>query len=269
LIRSDPTLNSNQSFIIVFNWLCFGGKTVFLQDANTLIMPTDQLVEVLIYLKDLFPAIERITSYARAKTIAKKSSRELKDLREAGLTRLHVGLETGDDELLAYVDKGVTSDEHIEAGRKAKEAGFELSLYVMPDLGGRDMSDQHARNTARVINEIDPDFIRLRPFVPSQNIPMYDDYDKGILKLSSPHERLQEVKTLVENLIFTGRLCFDHFLNSWYRDNSRSRTLFRQDYSGYKFPEEKDEVLSLIEEGLGLDESVHLHVKDIIGLRHL
>ena len=266
LIRSDPTLNTNQSFVLVFNWLYFGGRTVFLQDANTLIMPSDELLEVLKYLKEAFPTIERVTSYARAKTLAKKTPEELKELRKSGLTRLHVGLETGDDELLKYVDKGVTSAEQIQAGKKAKEAGFELSEYVMPDLGGRDRSDQHARNTARVLNEINPDFIRLRPFVPGPGMPLYEDYSKGVFKLSSPHERLQEIKILVKNLNVTSRLCFDHFLNSWYRDRSRRYTLFKQDYEGYKFPEEKNKVLELIEEGLKIDESEHIHVKDIIGM---
>ena len=266
LIRSDPSLNTNQSFILVFNWLYFGGKTVFLQDANTLIMPSNELVEVLKYLKETFPTIERVTSYARAKTLAKKTPEELKELRQAGLSRLHVGLETGDDELLKYVDKGVTSAEQIQAGKKAKEAGFELSEYVMPDLGGRARSDQHARNTAKVLNEINPDFIRLRPFVPGPGIPLYEDCSKGVLQLSSPHERLQEIRMLVENLNVTSRLCFDHFLNSWYRDRSRRYTLFKQDYEGYKFPEEKNKVLELIEEGLKIDESVHIHVKDIIGM---
>jgi radical SAM superfamily enzyme YgiQ (UPF0313 family) len=266
LIRSNPGLNTNQSFILVFNWLYFGAKTVFLQDANTLIMPSNELLAVLKYLKETFPTIERVTSYARAKTLAKKTPGELKELRKAGLSRLHVGLETGDDDLLKYVDKGVTSAEQIESGKKAKEAGFELSEYVMPDLGGRARSEQHALNTARVLNEIDPDFIRLRPFVPGPGTPLYDEYTKGNFQLSSPHERLREIRTLVENLNVQSRLCFDHFLNSWYRDRSRRYTLFKQDYEGYKLPEEKKKVLELIEEGLKIDESVHIHVKDIIGM---
>lgn len=266
LLQSDSSLRINQSFILVFNWLYFGAKTVFLQDANSLIMPTNDLLQVLKYLRETFPTVERVTSYARAKTLAKKTLDELKELRQAGLSRLHVGLETGDDELLKYVDKGVTSEEQIQAGRKAKEAGFELSEYVMPGLGGTERSDQHARNTARVLNEIDPDYIRLRPFVPGPGTPLYDEYSKGGFKLSSPYERLREIKTMVENLNVKSRLCFDHFLNSWYRDGAHRNTLFKQDYEGYKLPEEKTEVLKLIEEGLRIDESVHIHVKDVIGM---
>ena len=266
LLQSESSLRINQSFILVFNWLYFGARTVFLQDANSLIMPTNDLLAVLRYLRETFPTVERVTSYARAKTLAKKTLDELKELRQAGLSRLHVGLETGDDELLKYVDKGVTSEEQIQAGRKAKEAGFELSEYVMPGLGGTERSDQHARNTARVLNEIDPDYIRLRPFVPGPGTPLYEEYSKGGFKLSSPYERLREIKTLVENLNVKSRLCFDHFLNSWYRDSTHRNTLFKQDYEGYKLPEEKTEVLKLIEEGLRIDESVHIHVKDVIGM---
>lgn len=269
MVRNDPSLRASQSFIMVFDWLHFGGSTVFLQDANTLIMPTDQLLAVVKYLKEAFPAIERITSYARAKTLAKKSLDELKELNRAGLSRLHVGLETGDDEVLACVDKGVTAAEQIEAGKKAVEAGLELSEYVMIDLGGRAMSEQHAKNTARVLNEINPDFIRLRPLMVGPGLPLYEDYAQGVFELSSPHERLREVKTLVENLHVTSRLSFDHFLNAWYRDSSRHNTLFKQDYDGYKFPEEKNKVLDLIEEGLRIDESTHIHVKEMIGMTHL
>jgi len=269
VVRGDPGLNTNHCFVVVFNWLYFGGKSVFLQDANSLIMPTAQLIEVLAYLRGTFPSIERVTSYARAKTVARKSLEELRDLKAAGLSRLHMGLESGDDEILGIVDKGVTAAEQIAAGRKAKEAGLELSEYVMIDLGGRARSEQHALNTARVLNEIDPDFIRLRPLMVGPGLPLYADYEAGTLELSSPHERLREVKTLVENLNVTGRLCFDHFLNAWYADAGRRRTLFRQDYNGYKLPEEKGEVLALIDTGLAADESTHIHVREMIGMTHL
>ncbi len=269
MVRANPHLNTNHCFALVFNWLAVGAKTVFLQDANTPIMKTADLLEVLRYLTEQFPTVERITSYARSKTIAKKSLEDLRALRAAGLSRLHMGLESGDDDVLRYVDKGVTAEEQIRGGKKAKEAGFELSEYVMPDLGGRAMSDQHARNTARVLNEIDPHFIRMRPFVVSSAQPLFEDYESGELELSSPHERLRELRTLIQNLEVTSRVCFDHFLNAWYHEGPRRRTLFTQDYNGYKFPEQKEEVLELIEEGLRLDESLHLHVKDMIELRSL
>ena len=265
----EDELKNVQCVVNVYNWLVYGGKTVFLQDADTPIMYTDQLVEVIRYLKEIFPSIERITSYARSKTIAKKKPEELSQLRQAGLIRLHVGLETGDDKLLKYINKGVTAEEHIRAGKKALEAGFELSEYVMPGLGGKSMWIQHATNTARVLNEINPHFIRLRPFVPSSDTPMLEAYQRGEFELTSPHERLQEIKLMIENLEVTSGVCFDHNLNASYRSGNRLIPLMKQDYSGYRFPEEKEVVLELIDKGLQLDEKAFVDVKDSVGIHQL
>jgi radical SAM superfamily enzyme YgiQ (UPF0313 family) len=267
LLQSDPTLSENAGFITVFNWLASGAATAFLQDADSLIMKSDELVEVVRHLKGTFPSLQRITSYARTKTIHRKSDLEMKSLREAGLMRLHMGLETGDDELLGLTDKGVTAQEHIAAARKARDAGFQLSLYVMPDLGGRALSRQHAVNTASVLNAIDPDYIRFRPFIPRAGTPMYDDYVAGKFELSSPHERLREIRTMVENLTVTSRLCFDHFGNSWYTESGLP--LFSPDYEGYPFPSQKSLVLGLIDEGIATIESRHIPAKDIVSLERL
>ncbi len=269
ILQSYPWLSGDHSFSLVFNWLHAGAKTAFLQDANSLIIPTGDLLQVLWYLKETLPTLERITSYARAKTLAKKTLQDLSQLRQAGLTRLHVGLETGDDEVLKYVEKGVTAAEHIQAGRKAKKAGLELSEYVMPGLGGKAMWEQHARGTARILSETGPDFVRLRPFIPRPGTPMYDDYKKGDFELTSPHERLRELRILIQDLNMAGRVCFDHMMNSWYRDRVHREHLFKQDYEGYSFPEDKSLVLELIEEGLGIDESVHVHAEQLMVMPHL
>ncbi len=267
-LASDE-LGNFHCVVNVFNWLYSGGKTVFLQDANTPIMPTHQLVEAIRYLKETFPSIERITSYARSKTIAKKKPEELSQLHQIGLSRLHIGLETGDDELLSYVNKGVTAEEHILAGKKALEAGFELSEYVMPGLGGKSRWVQHAQNTARVLNEINPHFIRLRPFVPRHDTPMFEAYQKGEFELTSPHERLREIRLMIENLQVTSRVCFDHNLNPSYWSGNSLIPLLRQDYNGYKLPEEKGEVLELIIKGLQLDENTFVDAKDMVSMPHL
>ena len=263
---NNLAIDSNLHCIVnVFNWLCSGGKTVFLQDADTLIMRTPQLLEVIDYLRETFPSIERITSYARAKTIYRKKPEELSQLRQAGLSRLHIGLETGDDDLLSYVNKGVTAEEHIAAGKKAIEAGFELSEYIMPGLGGRSKWVQHAQNTARVLNEINPHFIRSRPFVPMYNTPMFEAYRKGEFELTSQHERLREIKLMIENLQVTSRVCFDHSRNPSYRLGNRFIPLLKQDYSGYKFPEEKQVVLDLIIKGLEIEEKAFISASEMIG----
>lgn len=255
--------------VTVFNWLVCGGKTAFLQDADTPIMDTNQLVEALRYLKKTFPSIERITSFARSRTLVEKKPEELKQLRQAGVIRLYVGLETGDDELLKYVAKGVTAEEHILAGKKAIEAGFELSECVMPGLGGKKMWVQHARNTAEVLNKINPHFIRLSPFVPVDNTPLLEAYQKGEFELTSPHQRLREIKLMIENLQVTSRVCFTHPFNASYRSGNRLIPLMKQDYDGYKFPEEKELALELINKGLQIDETAFWDVKKLAGINHL
>ena len=259
-------LENLRSVTNVFNWLRSGARSAFLQDANSLIMRTPDLLEVVKYLKQSFPSLQRITSYARAKTLAQKTKtlEELKELCKAGLSRLHVGLETGDDDLLKHVEKGVTSEEHVLAGIKAKQAGFELSEYWIPGLCGKAMSEQHAMNTARVLNEINPDFTRSRPFVPRKATPLFEEWEKGEFQLLSPHEQLIEIGKMIENLNITGKVCFDHFINPAYRVGAGYVWLFKQDYNGYKFPEEKPNVLELVTQGLEIDESLYIHMEDLV-----
>lgn len=267
LLSVNPYLNDNQCFVSVFNWLYSGGNTAFLQDADSMIMRPRELVEVLKHLRGTLKTLTRVTSYTRSKTLSQRKPDDLKEIREAGLDRLHVGLETGDDELLKIIRKGVTAAEQIEGGKKAMAAGFQLSMYWMADLGGRERWRQHARNTARVLNEINPHYIRSRPFVPRPGTPIFDDYEQGRLHISSPHERLDELREMIEELNVSSRVCFDHSMNSW--ANSRGGLLFHQDYEGYKFPEEKPLVLNLIREGLSVDESRHINVKELIAMGSL
>jgi len=154
-------------------WLYAGGTSAFLQDADSLIGRTPQLVEIISFLKETFPSLNRITSYCRSKTAARKSSEELLSLRDAGLSRAHVGLESGCDEVLAYMDKGVTAKDHVVGGKKIVESGISLSEYVMPGLGGRRWRSRHAADTASVLNEINPDFIRLRSISVRAGMPLY------------------------------------------------------------------------------------------------
>ncbi|MGD2272300.1 MAG: radical SAM protein [Desulfobacterales bacterium] len=248
LLNKVPELNYHQGFVMVFNWLLSGGKTAFLQDANSLIMKTDQLVDVLKYLRKTFPSISRVTSYARSKTLAQKKPAQLTAVRRAGLDRLHVGLETGDDDLLKKIKKGATALGHISAGRKALQAGFELSEYWMPGLGGKEMSQKHAKNTARVLNEINPHYIRSRPFFPLPGTPLYDAMGKNEFQMLSAEEQLLELQWMMEELEVTSKVCFDHAGNYW--RNRHGDLLFTHSYEGYKFPEEKATVLDLIAQGL-------------------
>jgi len=221
-------------------WLYTGGKNVFLQDANNLIIRTKDLVEMLMYLKQVFPSVERITSYSRAKTIARKTFEELRDLHDAGLSRIHVGLESGHDPLLEYVQKGVTAQEHIDAGRKVKQAGISLSEYIMPGLGGKAMWREHAVETARVLNQIDPDFIRVRSFKALKVMPIYRRIEAGELELLGDDEIIAEERLLIENLNgITSYFASDHILN------------LLEELEG-KFPDAKERMLAVIDRYLAL-----------------
>lgn len=248
LIGRVPELNQHQGFVMVYHWLLSGAKTAFLQDANSLVMKTELLVEALTHLRQSFPSIERVTTYARAKTVARKSAQELSDIRLAGLDRLHLGLESGDDTLLKMIKKGVTAEGHIKAGRKAVAAGFQVSEYWMPGLGGKADWQNHAKNTARVLNEINPHYIRSRPFFPMPGTPLYDDLRHQRFEMLSAQQQLLELKHVMTTLHVTSKVCFDHAGNYW--KNRNGDYLFTHSYEGYQFPNQKQEVLDLIEEGL-------------------
>ena len=203
----------NNSFRIVALWLYFGGENVFLQDADSLIMRTPQLAEVLRFLRQTLPSVTRITTYGRSKTASRKTLDEMKELYAAGLTRLHVGLESGSDEVLSYVCKGVTAAEHIDGGRKVVESGISLCEYVMPGLGGRRWKAEHPRETARVLNEINPDFIRLRSLAIREDIPLYQKYEIGDFELLSDDEVVEEIGELIQGLEVTSYLASDHIEN--------------------------------------------------------
>jgi radical SAM superfamily enzyme YgiQ (UPF0313 family) len=216
-------------------------KTAFLADSNAIIIGSEDLAEIVGYLRQAFPSIERVTSYGRAKTVLKKKRDELRMLREAGLDRLHLGMESGDDGVLERVRKGATADEMIEAGLRVKEAGFELSEYVMPGLGGRAASKQHAIGSARVLNAIEPRYIRVRPLMMVPGTPLCDEFERGEFEQLSPYEIVAEIGSLVEQLSARSSLCFDHFANP---------PIFRQDWEGYRLPEEKPHLLELIGDAL-------------------
>lgn len=248
IVEKYPYSSTSHGFGMILNWISSGAKTVFLQDANSLIMGTDNLVEVLQYLRDTFPAIERVTTYARSKTLFRKTQEELNRIRQAGLDRLHVGLESGDDEVLKRIKKGVTPEEHIEGGQKAMKAGFQLSEYWMPGLGGKQRWENHARHTAHVLNSINPHYIRTRPFSPWPATPIYDEYEREELTLLTPKEQLEELKLMVQELDVTSKLCFDHANNYW--TDKDGQLLFTHSYEGYQMPEKKQKVLEIIDKGI-------------------
>ena len=240
-ILQDPKHNLD-GFQSVALWLFRDGRNVFLQDGDNLILRTSELVDILNYLKNAFPCIERITTYARAKTVSRKKVEELQDLCRAGLSRIHIGLETGYDPLLQFVKKGVTAQEHIEAGRRVKDSGISLSEYVILGLGGRGMWREHAAETAKVLNQINPDFIRVRTLKVLRTMLLYQKIEKGEFTLMSDDEMIQEERRLIDHLQgITSTFVSDHIMN------------VLQEVEG-KLPEEKGRMLNLIDCYLSLPE---------------
>lgn len=203
-----------ESFLAVSFWLYQGGEAVFLQDADSLIMKTGDLVEVITFLKERLSEIKRITSYARARTVLKKDIEDLKLIHQAGLSRLHIGLESGYDPLLSSMKKGITAKGHIEAGKRVKESGISLSEYVLLGLGGEEMSREHARKTADVLNRIDPDYIRVRTLMVRKNTPLYHKMKKGDFIPLSEDAIIEEERELIDNLEVIG----SHFVSDHARN---------------------------------------------------
>lgn len=230
----------------VARWCAFGEGTVFLQDANNLIMRTGELVEALHYLKEKIPGIRRITSYGRSSTIARKSLDDLKSIHAAGLDRIHIGLESGCDAVLRFVKKAVTAAQHIEAGRKVIEAGMTLSEYIMPGLGGQALSTEHALDTARVLNAIDPHFIRIRSLRIPPHTPLYQDLIQGRFKALADDDVVREIRLLIEHLEgIHSLIASDHIMN-----------LLEE--VGGQLPHDKARMLQVIDDYLGLDASDRL-----------
>ncbi len=238
-----------QSYLSVVAWLYYNTGAVFLQDANNLVLKADHLVEILEYLNHKIKGITRITSYARSKTAARKSQDELDRIHEAGLSRIHIGLESGYDPLLKFMKKGVTGADHIMAGRMIKKAGMELSEYYMPGLGGRAMWREHAVETARVLNAIDPDFIRLRTLRVPNRIALYEKLESGEFEKQSDDEVIEEIRLFIEHLEgITSFVASDHIMN------------LLQDVEGY-LPRDKDHMLEAIDRYLDLDVEQRLHYR--------
>jgi len=162
----------------VLNWIVYGKRRCFLQDANSLIIRPKELVELLKYIKKSFPTVDFISTYARSKTCAQRSISQLKELREAGLSWVYVGVESGSDEVLRYMRKGVSQKEHIEGGQKVIEAGINYAAFVMPGLGGKRLSAVHIRETIKVLNEIRPTEVRVRSLAVLKDSPLYERWEK-------------------------------------------------------------------------------------------
>ena len=227
-------------------WLYYQTDACFLQDADNLIMKTKDLVEVLRFLKAQFPQIKRITTYSRSRTVIRKSVDALKQIRSAGLDRVHIGLETGYDPLLKLMKKGVSGAQHIDAGRRLLAAGMEVSEYVMPGLGGQEMWRDHAVETAKVLNQINPHFIRLRSLRVPDRVPLHTKLKDGSFSMQTDDMLAEEIGLFIKTLEgITSTVTSDHIMN------------LLEEVTG-KLPEDKEKMLAVIQSYQDLPETDRL-----------
>ncbi len=205
---------SLQALQAASSFLTNGMESIFLQDGNSLILKPADIIRILRHLQETFPKVQRITSYARSHTIARISDENLNRMAGAGLNRIHIGMESGSDRILKRVKKGSDKATQIVAGQKVKRAGIELSEYFMPGLGGKALSQENALETADALNQINPDFIRLRSLALPVSAPLTEQFTNG------DFDKMGEVDTARELLLWlealdgiSSTIRSDHVLN--------------------------------------------------------
>ena len=231
-------------------------QSIFLGDSDNLVHK--DLPEIVACVREAFPEARRVTTYARAKTIVRRSPDFLRRVNEAGLDRLHFGLESGDPVVLDRLFKGATPEDMIEAAGKAKAAGFEVSFYVLSGAGGEDRWREHAMNSARVLNAAAPQYIRLRTLTVLSGTPLDEELRAGRFALTPPLARLEEVRRFVEELELSG--CFlasDHMTNYlWDGD-----TVIYRGIAG-ELPEEKDRMLRVVDRAITRVKDADSEIRD-------
>jgi len=229
------------------------GKRVFLQDGDALVYPFSRLREVLNYLNEKLPNLERISTYATPQDILRRSQDQLSELKELKLSIFYTGIESGDDKVLQKVGKGVKHQELIEAGKKVKEAGITLSMTVILGLGGVEGSEEHALETAKVLNEIDPHYGGALTLTLVPGTPLHEEWKHGEFRVVSQFQSLEELKTIIENSNFT-----DCFFSSMHASNYLS-------VRG-RLPQDKEKMLKAIETVLTIRDPSLLRPEFLRGL---
>lgn len=172
-------------------------RRVFLADGDALIMPQEKLLRVTGYINEAFPSLQRIGIYGNVKSILRKTGDQLRALKEHRLGIIYLGIESGDEETLKRVSKGTTYDQIVEAGRRVKAAGIKLSVTVLLGIAGVERSTVHARETARILTDIQPDYVGALTLMLLPEAPLYRLAEEGNFILPSPFELLQELRTML------------------------------------------------------------------------
>jgi radical SAM superfamily enzyme YgiQ (UPF0313 family) len=212
-------------------------RRVFLADGDALIIPRKELLRILSYMKEKITGLERVGIYANAKDILRKEPEELKTLKEAGIGIIYLGLESGNKEILGRIKKNATIDQMIGAAKRVKESGILLSVTVILGLGGVEGSKAHAEDTAKVLSEMDPDYVGALSLMIVPGTPIEKEIETGQLVLPTPFGLIEELEIMIENSRFT---------NCFFASNHASNYLPLR----IRMPEEKEEALKRIREVL-------------------
>src|SRR4030042_5205799 len=188
-------------------------ERVFLADGDALIVPQPRLMEIMAYLKEKRPRLRRVGIYANAKGILKKTADELRELKEAGLGIIYLGVESGDQVVLDRVRKGTTYEKLVQVGRKVKESGIKLSVTVLLGIGGRERSREHAIATGQILTEMDPDYVGALSLIVAPGTPLYEEIAQGRFVLPTPFELIEELRTMIAHTDMHGLFFSNHASN--------------------------------------------------------
>lgn len=216
---------------------CQRQRRVFLCDGDALIIPQKRLLKILVEIEKQLPWVTRVGLYANVKALKMKTVDELKELKAHGVGIVYLGLETGDDVTLKNINKGATAAQMIEMGRKAKKAGFKLSVTVLLGIAGAERSQIHAQQTGRVLSEIDPDYVGALSLMLIPETPLHQDYVAAEFRLIEPQEMLAELRTMIASTHLTRGLFHANHASNYLPIRAR-------------FPKEKETTLELIDEAL-------------------
>jgi hypothetical protein len=233
-LQKSLSPGDQQAFWAARSWLAEGMESIFLQDADSLAIRPENLIKILRHVRSCFPGVKRITSYARSDSVVRIGDDMLGEFAAAGLNRIHIGMETASDTLLGLVQKGVTKEKHIIAGTKVKKAGIELSEYFLIGLGGRELSQEHARESADALNRINPDFIRFRTLHHPDKRTLFSTDGGYRYQWTTDLDQAREILTLIEHL---------DGINSTIKSDHSYNLL--QEIDG-TLPEDKDRLLAVL-----------------------
>lgn len=226
---------------------------LFLCDGDALIIPQQRLIAILDAIRTHLPGVGRIGTYANAKSIRKKSVEELSELRERGLGIVYLGIESGNEEVLARIRKGATCEQIVEAARRVKEAGITLSVTVLLGIGGVAMSAAHARDTARILTDVDPDFAGVLTVMLAPGTALHEEARSGAFVLPGTFALLEELGIIVSGARFS---------NCFFTANHASNYLPIR----ARMPQDREKVLRLIDDVVRRSDASLLRPESMRGL---